>query len=320
MLRGIAPALALALSLTACDRPPPGVFQGYVEGEAIDLASPYAGQLRKLAVRRGEPVRAGQPVFTLERESELAARTEAAQKLKSAEARLGNLRAARRLPELDAIQAQLAQAKAARNLSDTQVGQQQKLFAAGFISQARLDEAQAASARDRARVAEAEAQLQSARQPLGRDAELQAAAAEVAAARAALEQSTLRFEQKAVAAPRDALVQDTFFVEGEWVSAGRPVVSLLPPGNVRARFYVPETVVGSLAPGRRVEISCDGCAAPVAAVLSYISPQAEYTPPVLYNRDARAKLVFLVEARPEAKDAARLRPGQPIDIRLAAGP
>jgi HlyD family secretion protein len=309
-------ALCALLLLAACGNSVSDSFQGYVEGEYVELASPYAGQLQKLYVRRGDSVRAGQAVFALERESELAARAEAAQRLKSAEARLANLRAARRAPELEAIKAQLAQARAARELSATQLAQQEKLFAGGFISQARLDEARAAHSRDLARVAEAEAQLQTARQPLGRDAELRAAAAEAAAARAALEQTSLRFEQKALVAPRDGLVQDTYYVEGEWVAAGRPVASLLPPGNVKARFYVPETVVGSLAPGRRVEISCDGCPAPVAAVVSYISSQAEYTPPVLYGRESRAKLLYLVEARPEPTDGARLRPGQPVDVRL----
>jgi len=308
--------LAAALLLPACDKADSGVFQGYIEGEFVDLASPYAWQLKKLHVRRGDQLRAGQPVFELDRDPERAARDEAAERLKSAEQRLANLRAARRVPEVEAIRAQLAQARAARELSATQLAQQEKLFAGGYISQAKLDEARAAYQRDLARVAEMEAQLQTARQPLGRDAELKAAAAEAAAARAALEQATLRYDQKAVSAPGDGLVQDTYYVEGEWVAAGRPVASLLPPGNVKARFYVPETVVGSLAPGRRVEISCDGCPAPIGAVVSYISSQAEYTPPVLYGRESRAKLLYLVEARPPPADGAKLRPGQPADVRL----
>ena len=107
-------------------------------------------------------------------------------------------------------------------------------------------------------------------------------------------------------------MQDTFFVEGEWVPAGRPVASILPPGNVKARFYVPETVVGGIAIGRPVEISCDGCSK-VEAKVSYVSSQAEYTPPVLYSKESRSKLMFLVEAR---LPGAELRPGQPVDVRL----
>ena len=108
-------------------------------------------------------------------------------------------------------------------------------------------------------------------------------------------------------------MQDTYFVEGEWVPAGRPVAALLPPGNVKVRFYVPETVVGSLRPNQPLEVLCDGCPAPIPAAVSFISIQAEYTPPVLYSKESRAKLVFLVEARPAP---GALHPGQPVDVRL----
>jgi len=129
-------------------------------------------------------------------------------------------------------------------------------------------------------------------------------------------QAAWRLEQKSVMAPVAARVQDTFFVEGEWVPAGRPVASLLPPGNVKVRFYVPETILGGLQSGKEIEMRCDGCPAPVTAKVTFISSQAEYTPPVLYSRESRGKLLFLVEARPAPADGARLRPGQPVDVRL----
>ena len=308
--------LLLGISLFGCEKPANDAWQGYIEGEYALIASPYAGQLQKLYVRRGDSVDSGRPLFALEQESERAARTEAQQRLNAAAARLENLQAARRPAEIDALRAEVTQAKAALALSSSQLAQQQKLFKDGFIAQARLDEAQAARARDAARAAEAEAQLRSALQPVGREAERRAAEGDAAGAQAALAQAALRLEQKSVAAPVAALVQDTFFVEGEWVPAGRPVASLLPPANVKARFYVPETIVGSLAPGRAVEIRCDGCAAPIEAKVSYISAQAEYTPPVLYTREQRGKLLFLVEARAAPGDAAKLRPGQPIDVTL----
>jgi len=147
---------------------------------------------------------------------------------------------------------------------------------------------------------------------VGRDEERKAAEGELEAAKAALAQAAWRLEQKSVAAPVSGLVQDTFYVEGEWVAAGKPVASLLPPGNVKARFYVPETVVSTLLVGRAVEIACDGCQT-VAAKVSYVSSQAEYTPPVLYSKESRSKLMFLVEAR---LPNAELRPGQPIDVKL----
>jgi len=124
-----------------------------------------------------------------------------------------------------------------------------------------------------------------------------------------------RLAQKSVVAPAAGTVQDTFFVEGEWVPAGRPVASILPPGNVKARFYVPEAALATLKLGQAVQISCDGCAAPLRATLSYVSTQAEYAPPNLYSKESRAKLVFLAEARPDG--ASTLRPGQPVDVKLA---
>lgn len=309
--------LGLALApLAGCEKPQGNSLQGYVEGEFVLLASPYAGQLQKLLVRRGERVEAGKPMFALEQEAERAARLEAEEKLKTARARLDNLAAARRAPEIEALRAEVTQARAARDLAASQRAQQERLFKGGFIAQARYDEALSVHRRDTARLAETEAQLRNALQPLGRDDERKAAEGDVAAAQAALAQAAWRMEQKSVAAPAAGLVQDTFFVEGEWVPAGRPVASLLPPGNVKVRFYIPETVLGSMQVGKEIAVGCDGCPQPIPAKVSFISSQAEYTPPVLYTREQRAKLMFLVEARPDPGRAGGLRPGQPVDVQL----
>ena len=303
-------SVPLLASWLSCTQPPLAV--GYVEGEFVLLASPYAGQLQKLYVHRGDRIDAGKPVFALEQESERQARVEAEQNLKSAEARLADLQVPRRQPEIDTMRAQVAQAKAAADLSALQLEQGRKLFKGGFIAQNKLDELRKTHERDVARIREADAQLQNVQQPLGREAERQKAEADSAAAKAQLAQAGWRLEQKSVAAPVTGLVQDTFFVMGEWVAAGRPVASILPPGNVKARFYVPETVLSSMTIGRPIEIRCDGCQ-PVDAKVSYVSSQAEYTPPVLYSKESRSKLLFLVEAR---LSNSPLRPGQPLDVRL----
>jgi HlyD family secretion protein len=109
---------------------------------------------------------------------------------------------------------------------------------------------------------------------------------------------------------------DTLYVQGEWVNAGAPVVSVLPPANLKVKFYVPEPRVGSVKVGQRIQVSCDGCGNAIGATVSFVAPQAEFTPPVIYSRESRAKLVFLVEARPAPEDAARLHPGQPVDVTL----
>ena len=307
-------AVALLL-LASCEKAGESAWQGYIEGEYVLLASPYAGQLEKLYVRRGDAIEAGKPVFALEQESERAARLEAEQRLKGAQARLANLEVPRRPPEIAALREQVNQARAAVELSRAQLAREEELFRKGFSSRARMDDARTAFARDSARVKEAEAQLRNAQMPLGREGERGQAEADVKAAQAALAQAAWRLEQKSVAAPVSGLVQDTFFVAGEWVPAGRPVASILPPANVKARFYVPEADLGSINIGKALEIRCDGCPGPIAAKVSYVSTQAEYTPPVLYSKESRTKLRFLVEARLDNPQAAKLKPGQPIDVK-----
>ena len=305
--------LLMSAVLASCQKSDDDYWQGYVEGEYVMLASPYAGQLQKLHVRRGEQTAAGKPVFALEQEAERAARVEAEQRMKAAEARLENLAVPRRAPEIEALRAEVRQAQVARQLSETNLKREEQLMGDGATSRLRYDEARTAAERDRARVAETEARLRQALMPLGRDAERKAGEGDVAAAKAALAQAAWRVEQKSVAAPVSGLVHETYFVEGEWVPAGRPVAALLPPGNVKLRFYVPEGALSSLGMDRELQVRCDGCPAALAARVSFISAQAEYTPPVLYSKESRAKLVFLVEAR---LDGGTLRPGQPVDVRL----
>ena len=307
-------ALALAVLLAGCSDGVQAPLAGYAEGEFVYVASPYAGTLDKLAVARGQQVAAGDTLFVLDHRTEQAAVDAAQARLRTAEARLANLAEGRRVAELDVIRAQAESAATALRLSRTQLDQNRRLRADGFISQARLDEVQAAYDRDVARVAETDAQLRVGLQSLGRKPEIQSAGAEVEAAAADLAQARVRLEQKTGIAPAAALVQDTFFREGESVPAGSPVASLLPPQNVKVKFFVPQAIVGTLRTGQDVAIACDGCGTPIPARISYISAQAEYTPPVIYSRESRAKLVFLVEARPAAAEAARLRPGQPVEV------
>lgn len=309
---------AAALACASCSGPERQGYQGYVEAEYARVAGAFAGTLEQLNVQRGAKVQPGDALFALESESETAARGEALQRLRSAEAQLANLQKARRPSEIEAVRAQLAQAQAAAALSAAHLRRTEELVAKQFVSQAQLDEARAARDRDRARVDQLQAELKTVRLA-AREDEIRAAQASVSAARAVVEQADWRLKQKTVAAPVGGLVADTLFVRGEWVPAGAPVVSILPPSNIKVRFFVPETVLGSLAEGQPVTVACDGCGAPVSARITYIAPQAEYTPPVIYSRETRSKLVFLVEARPAPEDAARLHPGQPADVALGAG-
>ena len=306
-------ALVLLLALGACDKQESGVLQGYVEGEFVRVAAPFAGTLVSLDARRGQEVAVGTPLFALEAESEQAGRREAEQRVRRAAAQAEDLRKGLRPTEIDAVRAQLAQAQVVASLSEKEFARQTDLVAKGFVSQQRADEARAARDRDRGRVAELRAQLATARSG-SRPDEIRAAEAEAAAARAALEQADWRLRQKAVASTVSGTVADTLFTRGEWVPAGAPVVSVLPPENVKVRFYVPEPRLASVSAGQQVQVSCDGCPAGLTAAVTFVSPQAEFTPPVIYSRENRTRLVFLAEARLPA--GARLHPGQPVEVRL----
>lgn len=306
--------LIAAAGMAGCSRDASQLYQGYAEGEFVRVAAPYAGSLTLLAVQRGGQVEAGAPLFALEQDNEKAARDEAMQGLKRAEAQLENLKKGKRPVELDVVIAQREQARAALKLSMADFSRDEKLAKDGFISSQKLDASRTVLERDRQRLKELEAQLASAKLAARVD-EVRAAEAQVAAARAALVRADWSLSQKSVKAPVAGLVQDTLYVQGEWVPAGNPVISLLPPQNIKVRFFVPEARVNSLKAGQPVTLSCDGCAAPIPATISYIAPQAEYTPPVIYSKENRGKLVFMVEARPAPADATRLRPGQPLDVR-----
>jgi len=309
--------LAIVVLLSACGDADPGGYSGYVEGEYVRVASPFAGELTLLQVKRGDTVASGAPLFALEQDNEKAAREEAQARVRQAEAKLADLNKGKRPQELESARAQLAQAEANLRLSTAELKRSQELLASGFISAAKLDEVRSAEQRDQARVNQLKADLAVARLAARPD-EIAAASAEAKGARDALAQAEWRLQQKSQTATQTGLVADTLYQQGEWVPAGSPVVSMLPAQNVKVRFFVPESRLGALRVGQAVRIRCDGCAQPVEATLTFIAPEAEYTPPVIYSRENRAKLVFMVEARPLAEQAMSLHPGQPIVAELIA--
>lgn len=258
-------ALALcAASFAGCSGESGDIFQGYIEGEYVYIASPLSGALTNLAVARGDQVKTGQLLFCLERGSEGDA--------------------------LETAKKDLARAKANLALSETTLKRRQQLRANNeVISQEELDQAQAQ-----------------------RDAD----AARTASLTAALAKAKWSFDQKEQFAPTNAFVQDTLYRQGEYVTAQNPVVVLLPPANIKTRFFVPETILPRIKAGDTVTVTFDGATRAYSATISYISTQNEFTPPVIYNRQNRAKLVYMVEAIFSPKDAADLRPGQPVDVRI----
>ena len=307
--------ICLALALAGCGPKEPAALQGYVEGEYVRVAAPFAGTLVSLDAQRGAQVDSGAPLFALEAGSEDAAKREAEERLRKAGAQLDDLRKGKRPSEIGASRAQLEQAQVAANLSEREWRRQLDLVSKGFVSQSAADNARATRDADRKKVEQMENDLATTMSGARPD-EIRAAEAETAAAKQSLAQADWKLRQKSVTATVAGTVIDTLFVRGEWVPAGSPVVSLLPAGNVKVRFFVPESRLGAVKVGQKVSLSCDGCGNAIDASISFIAPQAEFTPPVIYSKDNRTKLVFLVEARPAPQDASKLHPGQPIDVRL----
>jgi len=245
---GLGAVVVIGSLFTGCGGSERMRVQGYVEGEFVYVSSQLAGPLESLKVQRGDQVKAGDPLFELDRTVEKAA---------------------------------LDQAEASLTFSEKDFERQEQLtLDPGSASVRDLQLARSARDQDSQRVAQAE----------------------------------WNYTQKAQAAPQAGLVFDTLYREGEWVSAGHPVVVLLPPEDVEVRAFVPEGKIGTIHPGDSVQVFVDGVSEPYKGTLRYIFPQAEYTPPVIYSEESRGKLVFMVEVDFDAATAAKLNPGQPVDV------
>ena len=291
------------------------IFQGYIEGEFLYIAAPLAGNLITLAGQRGATVEKGTALFTLDPEPEATAVREAQARLHSAQARLDDLQKGQRPLEIQAILARNKQAEADLKLAELEQARYETLFRQKVIQKEILDNARATTQRNQARLEEITSQLQIA-QLAAREDLISAAEAEVAIAKANLDKQQWWLTQKQVTAPQTGQVVDTFYYEGEWVPAGSPVLSLLPPERVKVRFFVPELLRATIQMGQPVRLNCDGCAPNLTATINYLAAQAEYTPPIIYSRESRAKLVYQVEATLAQDIAVKLHPGQPVAVQF----
>jgi HlyD family secretion protein len=313
--RTVIPLAWVALA-AACSNSDPNLVQGYVEGEYVYVASPLPGALESLSVQRGTQVKEGDPLFALDSAAEQAARDEAERRLVQARANLEDAKKGKRPTEIEAIKAQLKQARAALKLAESEFARHEALMSVpGATAELEFDRARSMRDQQRQRVAQLEADLTTAQ--LGSRSDLVIAAeAEVRAREAALAKAEWDLSQKRQRAPKAGLVFDTLYREGEWVAAGRPVVALLPPQNIKVRAFVPQAKIGTIHLGDQVAVSMDSVTQPLIGTVSFISPRVEYTPPVIYSRESRGKLVFMIEAFFDPQVAANLHPGQPVDVRV----
>ncbi|MGZ8347850.1 MAG: HlyD family secretion protein [Allosphingosinicella sp.] len=310
VLAGLALLFLAWLLLAPGDRASP-TFSGYVEGETLYLASPVAGTVAQLGVRRGQRVAPGTRLFVVEPGQRTAQAGMAEAELANARALAEDARQGQRPVELGILEADRDAAAASAREARIQLDRAAELVRRGIYARVRLDEARAASQSAQARLAAATARVGAA--TLGqREGAIRAADARVAEARARRAETGERIGDMAPAAPSAGRVEDVFYQRGEWAAANQPIVALIPDDRVWVRFFVPEAQVAAYRPGQQVRFRCDGCPDGLSATIAFVSPRPEFTPPVIYSRESRDRLVFMVEARPDA--AARLVPGLPVDV------
>ena len=287
-------------------------YLGYVEGETSLIAPPVAGRLLERPVDRGGQVKKGDRLFLIDpvlAKAEVA-RAEAA--LAESRSRYENLLTGKRQEEQDVIRGQRREVEESLALAEIELKRQTELVAKAIATRQAYDQADSQVRQLRMRAAALAAQ-ERVGNLAARPDEIAAAKSLVEQNQANLDQAKKRLDDLMPGAPEDAMVENTFFNVGEWVPAGTPVVSLLPPSRVKLRFFVPEEDVAKAQMGKQVNFTCDTCSPDLKATIIYVSPRSEFTPPVIYSQSARSKLVFLIEARP-LPSQAKLPPGLPVAV------
>ncbi len=306
--------IALSGLLQGCSGNEESEYQGYVEGEYVYLSSARAGRLEKLLTRKGSSVESGVLLASLESEYERQAVAKSERSLAQARALYNDMLTGRRPAEVSMAKARLAKAKADQANASAELARVEALYRQNAVSRKELDNQRAVSRSADATVVEMQKQVDVYNLP-EREQRIVAQKAAVEADEAALAQARWELCQKEIRPPRAGLVYDTLYRVGEWVPAGSPVIQLLPPGNVKIRFFIPEKHTAALHIGDTVTVSMDG-ESPVSAKVTYIAQNAEYTPPVIYSNETRSKLCFMAEAETDERTAAGLHPGQPVSVVL----
>lgn len=311
-------AIVIAFALFTLPANKDSEFAGYMEADLVLVGSEQGGRVATLAVEEGDKVKQGDPIFTLESSEQEASVAAARARVQEADARLADVKAEIQRPdEIKVLEAALNEAKAMLQVSTNNLERAKALYDKGWTTKAALDDAVAQHDRNEAAAAEAEKRIIAAKLP-GRSDMIDAAAANAEAARHALAEAENNLAKRQVASPAEGTVEEVYFRPGEVVNAGQAVIALLPPRNLKVRFFVAEPVRAKLQIDQTVDVSCDGCQPGLKAKISFIARDAEFTPPVIFSREERQKLVFLVEARPEG-EASALTAGQPVTVTLAPG-
>jgi HlyD family secretion protein len=302
----------IAALLPGCNAGEPSSLAGFVEGEYTALAPIDVARVETVFVKRGDHVAPGRQLARLESSDASLAVRQAEARLARAEAQLADLRIGKRPEEIAVIEATLASAKAQALEAELALERKDELFRRKVIAKAELDQAQAAYGVAQAAVAQAEANLAVARLP-ARAEEIQAMEQQVKEASSALAIARWQLDERQILARSPGRVFDILKRQGETAGPTAPVVSFLPDGAIKVRFYAPEALRRRFEPGSIVEVACDGCPEGLTARVTFVADEPEFTPPVIYSVDSRQKLVYLIEAKPDPPSPA-LQPGQIVDV------
>lgn len=315
MKPAFAAALLIVVALTSgCERSGfDGTFLGYAEGDTLLIAPREGGHVDRLMVEEGAIVGPGDVLFTLDDRHERAALDLAKAQEAAARARVADLSRGGRPEEIRVLEEALAQAKAELQLAAHNFQRSRELVADRVVSTQRVDTDRAAYNAAKARVEQANAELAVSQMP-ARENAIEEAQRSAEAAAATREAASLRLADRMVTSPVAGRIERIYLCPGEFASPSTPGLSLLPPENMKIRFFIPEAELGRVDTGAKVTLACSGCPDDLTGTVSFIASEAEYTPPVIFSQDERSKLVYMAEARPERPEA--FRPGQPVDVTL----
>ncbi len=292
------------------DSPTP-VYNGYIEAEYVYIAPSITARIETLTVHEGDQIEAGQFLFDQEANKQQASLRAANARVAQAEANLSNLKTGSRDAEIQVIRASLEEARAQQVLAKSTLARSESLLTRQIVTQAKVDSDRATLEGANARVSQLEAQLAVAELP-ARDAQVVAAEATLDAARAEADLTAAQLDDMHVTAPINGRIEKIYYDAGEVVAAGAPVISILPPDTLKVFFYLPETARAAFAIGDTLALSCDGCAPGLSATITRMASDPQYTPPILYSRDERNRLVFRAEAA--LSKGSGLLPGQPVTL------
>ncbi len=307
-------SIPLAASLfSACAGPAP-LAVGYVEGDYVLLAPIEVAQVQSISVKRGDRVEAGAAIAEMETDDAKIAVAQAEAALAQAQAQLANLLIGRRPEEIAVLDAMVRSAKAEAVEKRRVLARATDLLDRGINTQAEFDQAQTAVEVAEAEINQAEANLAVGKLP-ARPEEIKAAENQVKQAATAIEQARWQLAKRSLVAPSAGRIEDVIRNPGDVAGPSAPVISMLPDGALKLSLFVPEPSFSKVEVGKILKVRCDGCPDGMEARISYVSPDPEFTPPVIYSLDTRQKLVYLVEARP-VDAASRLQPGQIVDVEI----